>query len=88
VLAVGKPSVMVGPADAECSRIVSESGAGIVVDNGDAIGLVRALRTLHDDRALREEMGRRARAVCEERYHTAVACGRIEEILKEVVARR
>ena len=58
---------------------------GIVIDNGDAEGLVRAIRGLRDNPARREELGRNARAACERLFDTRVACARIEEILKSVV---
>jgi hypothetical protein len=47
----------VGLAEAECSRIVRENEAGIVVDNGDVAGLVRAIRQLRGDADLRRRTG-------------------------------
>ena len=81
VLAVGKPAVVVGPTDAECSRIVAESNCGYVTPNGDAALLAQRLRQLRDDPALREEMGRRARATFDARYDQPIACERIRDIL-------
>jgi colanic acid biosynthesis glycosyl transferase WcaI len=81
ILAVGKPAVMVGPADAEVSRIIAEHEAGVVVRNGDADGLVHELRRLRDDATTRNAMGRRGRAAFEQKYDDGVACARIEAIL-------
>jgi glycosyltransferase involved in cell wall biosynthesis len=82
ILAVGKPAVMIGPSDAEVSRIIDEDGAGVVIRNGDAAGLVAALGRLRDDPAERHEMGRRGRAAFERKYEQRVACDRVEEILR------
>jgi glycosyltransferase involved in cell wall biosynthesis len=72
---------MIGPAETECSRIVSEHGAGFVVANGQADMLVQRLRQLREDETLRREMGLRARQAFEKFYDRPVACGRIQTIL-------
>jgi colanic acid biosynthesis glycosyl transferase WcaI len=84
-MAVGRPTVMVGPADAECSRVLREHDAGLVVANGDAAGLVRALERLRDDPTSRERMGRHARAAVEAHYGAGIATSRVEEILRTAV---
>lgn len=81
MLAVGKPSIMVGPPDAECARIIAESGAGFVVSNGSGALLVERIRRFQSDPALLEQTGRRARAEFERNYEERVACSRIETIL-------
>ncbi len=85
VLAVGKPSLMIGPAEAEVSRIIDENRVGFVVENGQAARLVDRIHQLQQDANLRDEMGRRARAVFEQKFDRDTACTRIEEILKGVV---
>jgi glycosyltransferase involved in cell wall biosynthesis len=82
VMAVGKPAVMVGPTEAECSRIILHHGAGYVVHNGDVAGLVERLRELQHAPALREQMGNAARAAFEKYYDRQIACGRLEQILQ------
>lgn len=86
IMAVGRPAVMVGPADAECARTIAECGMGYVVPVGDAAGLVRRLRELRDDGALRAEMGRRARDAFEAHYDRRIACAQIERILADAVS--
>ncbi len=81
ILAVARPTIMIGPPDAECSRIVSESQCGVVVANGHAAELVRTISRLQADPALRQRMGQAARRVFQECYDLPVACGRIESIL-------
>jgi glycosyltransferase involved in cell wall biosynthesis len=87
IMAVGRPCIMVGPADAECSRVISETGCGYVVPGGEAGLLVRRLRELQGDAGLRQEMGRRAREAFAAHYERAIACGRIEGILRGVALR-
>jgi colanic acid biosynthesis glycosyl transferase WcaI len=82
ILAVGRPAIMVGPADAECARILREHDAGLVVPNGDAAGLVAAIDRLRDDPGLRERMGGNARAALEQHYSRSLAVARVEAILR------
>jgi glycosyltransferase involved in cell wall biosynthesis len=88
ILAVGKPSIFVGPADAEGARIIAENTCGYVIGNGDSEGLVRAVRGLRDDATLCHQMGTRARASFDRYYDRHVACIRIEELLIDVLQRQ
>jgi glycosyltransferase involved in cell wall biosynthesis len=85
ILAVGKPSIMIGPADAECSRVISETASGYVIPNGDAAALVQALRYLKANPDVRQTMGSRARQAFQTNYDCPIACSRIETILQSVV---
>lgn len=85
IMAVGKPSVMIGPDDAECSRVIRESGCGTVIRNGDVDGLVAALLRLRDDAILRQTQGQAARRMFLARYDGPIACRRIEDLLQSVV---
>jgi colanic acid biosynthesis glycosyl transferase WcaI len=85
IMAVGKPVIMVGPGDSECARIVSESGAGIVVNNGRAIELVDRLRELRANPRAAREMGARGRAAFERKFERRIACARIEALLERVM---
>jgi glycosyltransferase involved in cell wall biosynthesis len=85
VMAVGRPTVMVGPADAECSRILREHQAGAVVANGDAAGLVDAVARLRRDDGYRTQVGRNARAALEANYSRSIATARIEAILRSTL---
>lgn len=85
ILAVGKPSIMVGPADAECSRVIEEHACGYVVPNGQANQLVAHLRHLRANPELCRTMGHRARLAFEQHYDCPIACNRIERILESVV---
>lgn len=82
ILAVGRPSIMIGPKAAECSRIIEENAAGFVVPNGDDAKLIEAIRALRGDRRLALQMGARARRAFETQYDQPIACARIETILR------
>jgi glycosyltransferase involved in cell wall biosynthesis len=85
IMAVGKPAVMIGPAGAECSRIIAEHACGEVVANGDANALVAALRKLKDDPSRRAAMGSAGRSAFERAYDRNVTCAQIERLLCDVV---
>jgi glycosyltransferase involved in cell wall biosynthesis len=82
ILAVGKPVILVGPADTECGRIIAEHNAGVIVANGDSDGLVAAIHRLRDDPECRRAMGARGRSAFEREYDAGVSCARIERILR------
>lgn len=84
ILAVARPTVMIGPPDAECSMVVMDHDAGFVVPNGNAALLVRRLRQLRADPALGRRMGDNGRAIFEREYDRPLNCGRIEAILRSV----
>jgi glycosyltransferase involved in cell wall biosynthesis len=84
ILAIGKPSIMIGPADSECSRIISENAAGFVVPNGNPGLLLARIKLLREDAKARSEMGRNARAAFTATYDRPVACARIEAVLQSV----
>ncbi|MGA2499095.1 MAG: glycosyltransferase family 4 protein [Tepidisphaeraceae bacterium] len=85
IMAVGRPGIMIGPDDAECSRTIVENGAGYVVPIGDVDGLVARIRELRENEPLRLEMGRRAREAFERLYDRPIACNRIRQVLEGVV---
>jgi len=58
---------------------------GLLVPHGDVAGLAGALRTLLGDDALRERMGRQARAFAEG-FSWESSADRVERVLREVVA--
>lgn len=87
IMAVGKPSIMIGPADAECSRILADSHSGFVVNNGDAHDLVAKINQLRYDPAARRSMGERARAAFEQNFDRDVSCDKIQDLLERVCAK-
>jgi colanic acid biosynthesis glycosyl transferase WcaI len=66
MLASGRPVIATCRADTEISEIVSQ--CGLVVAPQDSTALARAVGTLADDKAMRAELGRRARALAESNF--------------------
>jgi glycosyltransferase involved in cell wall biosynthesis len=44
ILAAGRPMIYIGGSDSEVARVITESGGGSVVPNGDAVGLAAAIK--------------------------------------------
>lgn len=78
ILAVGKPTLMVGPADCAVSQVLSAAGAGVVVANGDAQGMIAAIERLRREG---DAMGKAARAAFEKSHERRVCCAAIEAII-------
>jgi hypothetical protein len=66
ILAAGRPVLHVGPDEAEAARLLSESGAGLSFQSGDATGLARTVRELISDHARRARLGENARRAAED----------------------
>ncbi len=88
VMAVGRPSIMIGPREAEVSRILTEHNAGIVIDIGDAHGLMRAIYRLQQNRTLSLQLGDNARAAFIAHHSASVCCDRIRQIIEHAVHRQ
>ncbi|GAC1453468.1 MAG: glycosyltransferase family 4 protein [Steroidobacteraceae bacterium] len=86
ILAAGRPKGFVGDPGGEVAHVLRASGAGLTMAGADAPGLVTALCALRDDPAERERMGRRARALFEERYTLRAAVERWERLLTRLAA--
>ena len=87
-LAAGRPVIYVGPERSEVGQIVRDAQCGFVVKEGDVDHLVDAIRTLHQDEALREEMGRRARASFELFFDRSIATERFFKLLETLSQKR
>ncbi|GIW77614.1 MAG: glycosyltransferase WbuB [Phycisphaerae bacterium] len=85
ILSAGKPAIMVGPTEAEASRILIDSQSGFVIKPGDVETMTHAIQQLRDNPTLRQQMGQRARQTFCERYDCRLSCARIERILHQVV---
>ena len=57
IMAAGRASLFVGPAEAEVARVLDESGGGRRFEIGDAAGLAEAIRQLAEDPAAIAAMG-------------------------------
>jgi glycosyltransferase involved in cell wall biosynthesis len=84
VLAAARPVLYVGPRESEVARVIEESQCGLVIEQGDSAGLVKAIETLHADPQLAQAMGRRAREVFERTFTRSLACERWLRLLQQV----
>ncbi|MBX3393595.1 MAG: glycosyltransferase family 4 protein [Phycisphaeraceae bacterium] len=86
IMAVGRPSIFIGHPGSEVARVLEETGAGLVVREGDADGLAAAIRRLASDAPSRRVMGENARRALRGRYDTPTACRQWVELLEGVVS--
>ena len=73
ILAAGRPSIFIGDARSEIAEWLTQSGAGVHIDQGKPEALVALIRELKDDPARRETMSRAARALFDERFNSTRA---------------
>jgi len=85
LLAAGRPCVFLGDRRSEIAEWLREDDCGVQIEQGDAEGLAAAIRALRDDRERRTEMGRRARALFEQRFRSETAVGRWAELIERVL---
>jgi len=86
VVAAGRPTLYVGDPQGEIARIISGAQVGLSVRTGDAEGLADAVIRLKSDAPCREEMGRKARALFDERYSRDLALTQWDAVLRGGVA--
>ncbi len=86
LLATGVPIVYIGPEEGRTADLVRSHQIGISIRNGDGAGLAASLRRLMADKAELAAMGRRGRALYEERFTRAHSIGRLERLLERVAA--
>ena len=68
---------------AEESGLVRQHDCGMTVESGDADGLAAAIRELAADPERAREMGRRGRALYEQRFAPEIAFAAWEGVLRE-----
>lgn len=73
IAAVGRPTIFIGDPEGEIGSIVREARCGLCVEQGDSPALAAAITTLRENPALRDEMGRNARRLLEERFDMPLA---------------
>lgn len=85
IMAVARPGVFVGEPSSEIARVLDESHSGIMVREGDADGLARAIDELAHDPARRAAMGKNAIEHVHGRYDALSACTMWERLLVRLV---
>ena len=84
-LCAGRPIVLASPADNLAARILTETGAGIVVAPDDRTGFVDAIKTLLTDSDLRAAMGLKGRAYAEKTFDLGGVMDRFESVFADVL---
>lgn len=87
IMAAGRATLYIGSPKSEIARVLDERGAGVLIEQGDAEGLVGAIRRLRDDRGEAERMGEHARRALGEAYSRESACEAWRELLEGLVSR-
>lgn len=85
ILRAGRPAVFLGKADSEIARLVRAEAIGAAVAEGDARGLVEAIRGLAADGGRRERCGQNSRALWERRFRPDQGIGAWEAVLAGVL---
>jgi glycosyltransferase involved in cell wall biosynthesis len=83
-LAVGRPSLFVGPTDCEVGQIVRDSRSGFIVRPGDVEGAFNALMSLVHSAALRCEMGENAKEYYEYYFGRQKSVAKIITVIEHV----
>jgi colanic acid biosynthesis glycosyl transferase WcaI len=81
-LCAGRAQLLAVPAENLAARLVERLGAGLVVPPGDPDAFVAAARTLLDDPARRDAMGRAGRAHAEAAFDAEAIAARFAAILR------
>jgi colanic acid biosynthesis glycosyl transferase WcaI len=84
IAAVGRPVISITASDGEIARLVRQHACGLVVEPGDGAALAEALILLCKERPRAAEMGKRARAMLDERFTRKHAFARWQGLLANV----
>lgn len=85
LLASGRPLVACVEGASEIARIVRESNAGFTIPPGNPPEFAAAIKTLFENRKLREELGANGRHFVEERDFQTTAFRRYSELFSQVL---
>lgn len=81
-LTAARPLLLAVPAENLASKIVKETGAGVVVEPSNSSAFVREAKKLLTDEQRQLEMGQRARAYSEQTFDISTIADRFEEVLR------
>jgi putative colanic acid biosynthesis glycosyltransferase WcaI len=81
-LCAARPVLLAVPGENLAARIVTENGAGLVVEPNDVAGFCTAARQLAESQDQREACGRAARQYAEDHFDIARICDQFEKILR------
>jgi len=83
-MAAGRPVICAAGRDTSVSRVVEESGSGVVVPSGDAAAIAQAVVDLSRNRGKAEQMGHRSRSYFEQHLTLDRAHQQFAELLAEL----
>ena len=81
IAAVGRPMISVTASGGEIAQLVRQHECGLVIEPGDGQALLEAVTLLCDDPSRAAEMGRRARAMLDNRFAHKHALAQWESLL-------
>ena len=87
-MAAGRPILAIIGENSEIARVVKEYNCGIVVNNGNAQGIVKALLKLQKDKNLCAVMGENARRAFEDNFTKNHAINKYYEVIKNLFLER
>ncbi len=87
-LCAHRPIILSAPRENLAARILADAGAGVVVEAGDAKGLIAAARRLHDDGELRTAMGISGRTYAETNFDVTAVAARFQNVFQRAIERR
>ena len=87
IMAAARPVIASLPSESDARRILAEAGAGLCVPAGDAQALAAAIRQLHAQPSLAQEMGRRGRTYVEAHFSRQACIDQLEAVLLDSARR-
>ncbi len=84
-LAVGRPSLFIGPVNCEVGRIIHDSRSGYIIEPGDVEGAANALTALVCSAALRLEMGANAKEYYSHYFGRRRSVARIVDVIEHAI---
>jgi colanic acid biosynthesis glycosyl transferase WcaI len=81
IAAAGRPTIFIGSKNGEIPRILRGAQCGFSVDAGQAEEVSRIIRELADDKETCLRLGRRARALFDQRFDTRYAMQAWETVI-------
>jgi glycosyltransferase involved in cell wall biosynthesis len=81
-MAAGRPILAIIGENSEVARVVNEYNCGIVVSNGNANSIAKALLKLQKDKTLCDAMGENARRAFEDNFTKSHAINKYYEVIK------
>jgi colanic acid biosynthesis glycosyl transferase WcaI len=86
IMAIGRPTLYVGPPDSSVALQIQEAQAGYCFSPQDGPGLAQAIRSLAHDPAERSRLGMNGRSFFLAHHEMILCCRRWEELLRTLVS--